>query len=372
VMVDEGVEYRFKYYARGRGDIRVGLFDNDLGNGDFGYKYSSYFTLNSADWIEINQSVVADTTYPLAQFLFSVRNTILADGHIQIDSVSITSATVEFTRIYDIQFTTSPTGDSEYIDQTVITGGIVTGVKANPNGGYFLQAGTGAWSGIFVFDPTNNATVAIGDSLILDGVVEERFGNTQLKNVSNIEKVSSSNPSPTPFVAPTGTLASEPYEGVLVRAQDATCTSAPNNFNEWSINDGSGVILVDDDLFNYSPVLVNSRYNVTGPITFGFSQFRILPRSAADVSIVLGLNNLNEVTFEVYPNPATSILNIQLNNNTENTLVELRNINGQLVESKRFNNAQLFQINTADYAKGIYLLTVTNNNERVSRLVSIQ
>jgi hypothetical protein len=368
--IEGGTEYQFTYYAKGRGDIRIGVLDE--GEESFGFWYSAYFVLNSEDWIEINQSVVAAASTPTGQFIFSVRNTFGANGHIQIDSVSVSSATVPLLSIYDIQFTESPTGDSDYLGESVLTGGIVTGVKANPNGGYFLQSGSGTWSGVFVFDPSNNTNVAIGDSITLGGLVEERFNNTQITSVTGFTKVSSGNPVPEPLVVTTSTIATEPYEGVMVSTVEANCTAAPNNFGVWSINDGSGLLNVAPDLYTHSPVVVNTKYNVTGVVLFTFSEFRLLPRNAGDVSIFVGINDNNILQFELYPNPAQDFLNIQLRETANNVLIEISDLSGKLVRSQQFNSTQLMQVETADLSKGMYLVRISNGLNSSSKLVSIQ
>lgn len=374
VPVEENVEYRFKYFARGKGSIRVGLFDNDLGNGDFGYKYSAYLVLDSEEWLEINQSIIADTTYPIAQFIFSVLNTVEANGHIQIDSVAITSAELEQITIQEIQFTTSADGASPLVGQVVTTGGIVTGIRPNPNGGYFLQAGSGLWSGIYVFDPANVPSIAIGDSIILTGEVEERFGNTQLTSIAAFGKVSSGNDLPAAITAPTGTLSTEPYEGILVRAFEATCTAAPNAQNVWTLNDGSGNVFVDDDIYQHTPVVVNSRYNVTGPLYFTFSQFRILPRFPQDVELVQpsSVTSFANQNISIFPNPASDFIQIQFQSSVENTRIELLDLSGRVVRSINTRNEQNMVLSVSDLSSGLYMISIQSANGIVSKPVMVK
>jgi hypothetical protein len=373
VPVEEGVEYRFKYFARGKGNVRVGLFDNDLGNGDFGYKYSAYFNLDSQEWIEINQSIIADTTYPIAQFIFSVLNTVAANGHIQIDSVSITTGVIEQVSIYEIQFTTVSGGASEFEGQTLATGGIITGIRPNPNGGYFVQSGTGLWSGIYVFDPSNVEDVAIGDSIILVGTVEERFGNTQIAGVSSFGIVSNGNTLPEALTVPTGTLSTEPYEGVLVRAFEATCTAAPNAQNVWTLNDGSGNVFVDDDIYSHTPVVLNSKYNVTGPLYFTFSQFRILPRFPQDVELVqsVSIASVDNNEISVFPNPASDFVSIR-NTASADAIIELMDMNGRIVVKKHMSNTPLMQIGISELNAGIYNLRIVSNSSISNHKLIVQ
>jgi len=95
----------------------------------------------------------------------------------------ITPLTFWAQSIQQIQGTST---SSPYLNQTVITNGIVTAVFTNPNqvGGFFLQstARTGtASSGIFVYTAGNsNFTVAPGDSVVVTGTVNENNNRTEI------------------------------------------------------------------------------------------------------------------------------------------------------------------------------------------------
>lgn len=377
VSVEEGVEYRFKYFVRGKGDIRVGLFDNDLGNADFGYKYSAYSNVNSQDWIEVNQSIIADTTTVNAQFIFSIKSTNAANNHLQIDSVAITSASVEPVKIYAIQFTSEAAGDSPLKGNSVTTGGIITAVKPNPNGGYYLQSGEGAWNGIFVYDPARSATAAVGDSITITGTVEEYFGVTQLSQVSGFNKVSSGNTLPAAHTATTAVLGTEQYEGVLVKAMNAEATSIPNNFKVWPANDGSGQLLVDTLLFRYTPV-VGRRYNITGIITFAFGNFRILPRSLSDVvEIPLGIEEgAQAMQWSVFPNPSEGVVHFSCYaGQKEEGMIRVMDSAGKLLG---LVNVSLSQgQNTIDLSRlvngsGVYFVQYQSGRSTTTRLFTVK
>ncbi|MBX7201724.1 MAG: T9SS type A sorting domain-containing protein [Bacteroidia bacterium] len=375
VSVEEGKEYHFKYFVKGKGEIRAGLFDNDKGDNDAGYGYSSYFTLDSEDWVEVNQSVAADTTTDGAQFIFSIRNTNAANNHIQIDSVAITPASVVPVSIYDIQFTEESAGDSPLKDQKVTTGGIITAVKPNPNGGYFLQAGTGNWSGVFVYDPARSSTVAIGDSLTISGTVKEYFNTTQIEQVSNFNKVSGGNTVPAAHEGTTAVLGTEPFEGVLVKASNAEATAAPNNFKVWPANDGSGDLLVDTVLFRYTPV-VGHRYNISGVITYAFGNYRLLPRNITDIEDLVGIESPTvQLNWSVYPNPADETLYLTCElEKSEAVTIQVLDITGKKIAERLLNLPA--GVSTSDLSgmlssAGVYFVNYrtlnTNSSIRVIR-----
>ncbi|NNC96194.1 MAG: T9SS type A sorting domain-containing protein [Chitinophagales bacterium] len=173
---------------------------------------------------------------------------------------------------------------SPYLSQVVTTSGIVTAVHGTT--GYFIQDSPGAWNGIYVYSPSH--TASLGDDVTLTAEVDEYFDLTELKTVSAFTVNSSNNPLPAPVMLTTVDANQEMYEGVLVSVQNATCVAETNQYNEWFVDDGSGQVMVDDLIFQFSPVL-NFSYNVTGPVHYSFGDYRIIPRNAGDIIINLPL-----------------------------------------------------------------------------------
>lgn len=194
--------------------------------------------------------------------------------------------------IYDIQYTTDPSGNSPYAGMMVSTSGIVTAVQST---GYYIQNGTGAWNGIFVYDAVN--VPAMGDEISITGNVSEYFGLTEITTVSSYTLISIGNTLPTPIVLTTSELSStEAYEGVLVKIENAEYVTLANNYNEWYVNDGSGDCQIDDAIYNYAPfaVLGNS-YNITGVVNYSFSAFELNPRSVDDIEDVTVVTVTQEI-----------------------------------------------------------------------------
>ena len=67
-------------------------------------------------------------------------------------------------------------------------------------------------------------------------------------------------------------------------------------------------------------------------------------------------------TFNVYPNPNNGILNISLTNSSEKQTIEIKNIIGQTVYSQIAGNSSTFTINLSDFNKGIYTVSLINEN----------
>ena len=138
--------------------------------------------------------------------------------------------------IYDVQYTTDPSGDSPYnLETHNVLGGIVTHIWFGGKPRVYLQdPAHPTWGGILVKDWTqyhdlaNN--VSIGDRVDVSGVyIEESGKNTVLQFAppwepgSTFNVVSSGNPVPNPILLtaadipfPADHASSEPYEAMVV------------------------------------------------------------------------------------------------------------------------------------------------------------
>lgn len=303
LTVVDGEIYQVEFWARGSGEVRVGLFDGRPG-GTSGYSpYSGWTTLGTT-WTQVTQTILCANDTAGGEFILSVRNSLGAE-HVVIDDVTITQGVVATPMsIHDIQYTTATDGASPAVGSAVATGGIVTALC---NVGYWLQAGTGPWSGIFVSDTLTN--VAEGDSITLQAIVEESFGLTRLNGVNNLV-FEAGYPVPAPQSLDHAQSQSEPFESVLSRVVAVTCTNASLGFGEWMVDFGPAAdsLRVDDLIYGFTPT-VNDAYTLTGPMYFSFGQRKIEPRSAAD--IVAGIGETASLEVAVYPNPASERITIQ-------------------------------------------------------------
>ncbi|MDY7076097.1 MAG: lamin tail domain-containing protein [Chloroflexota bacterium] len=185
----------------------------------------------------------------------------------------------DYTPIHDIQYTTDPSGDSPLIGQEVTTEGIVT---ARFQYGYFIEDPSGGeWSGLWVYD-TN--TPALGDRVRITGTVAEYNGLTELDSPTAYAVETSGNPLPDPVMLPTGDVAQEQWEGVLVRLENVTVTNPDLGNGEWSVSDGSGDVRIDDKgNYTYTPVLDDVIDTIVGPLDYSDGDFKIQPRDDGDI-----------------------------------------------------------------------------------------
>ena len=321
---------------------------------------SPNMALNSGTWFEwVSSGNVSLSSYMTTSVYIAFKYTGSAsDGStFEIDDILVneTGAVIPPSlSVYDIQYTVAGNGDSPENGNTVLTGGIVTGIKSN--GSYFIQNGTGPWTGVYVYDLNN--TVAIGDSVTFECVVTEFSGLTELTNISAFNIFSTGNTVAKTTVT-TGASLAEMYEGVLINVPVTNCTVATNGFGEWTINDGSGDCIVDDFLLGstYNAV-VGGPYDVTGIIDYAFGSFLMQPRTLADIITSVGINENRTLVTSVYPNPVNETVNIKA---PINSIITIFSVDGKVVLNTRASNS-IEMINVSSLENGSYIVSISNNN----------
>ena len=262
-----------------------------------------------------------------------------------------------YVSIFNIQNTVIPNGDSPELGNIVTTKGVVTGVVTfGAPGTFFIQDGNGAWNGIYVFE--SGTPVARGDSVEVTGTVDEFNNTTELVSVTNITILNAGNTLPSPSVITTGNANMEEWEGVLIRVVNSQCTSNSVGFGMWELNDGSGIILADDDIFPYAlSAVVSTNYNVTGIGHYSFSAFKILPRDANDISISTGIEEISNNNINVYPNPASEFITFDLS--VASSTIQLFDITGKTLRTIN-SNKNKFSVSLNLLTNGIYFYSISD------------
>ena len=161
----------------------------------------------------------------------------------------------------------------------VLTSGVVTGVYG---GRATIQDGAGAYSGIWI--DGSNVALQVGDAVDVSGTVAENFGLTQLTSPS-VTINSQGNALPASEVLSTLAVSAEQWEGVLVQTSGVVESDALGN-NEWSVNDASGAVVLDDAGFNAIAAgltTVGTSVQVSGSVDYSYGEFKIQPRDVNDV-----------------------------------------------------------------------------------------
>tara|TARA_B110000046_G_scaffold169771_1_gene189168 strand:- start:44 stop:790 length:747 start_codon:yes stop_codon:yes gene_type:complete len=85
-------------------------------------------------------------------------------------------------------------------------------------------------------------------------------------------------------------------------------------------------------------------------------------RGFTTLGVSLGIAENKLLNFEMYPNPVTDALNIQLPTGTEKVEVDIFDISGRLVSSKTISSNDT-SIDVQKFSKGIYIIRVATNNK---------
>jgi hypothetical protein len=269
-----------------------------------------------------------------------------------------TGAFDSFTSIYDIQYTTDPSGDSPHAGEVVKTSGIVMHkyYKSGAYKGFYIQEAAGDWSGIYVYDPDND-DVNIGDEVNVGGTIKEYYGYTQIQDVTFKEVISSSNTLYNPVVVTLAQLI-EPYESVLVTVESISCSNPDLGYGEWELTDGTDQSRVDDMFYKYTPVQDEQFTSITGIFVYNYSNFKIEPRDASDiVSAPTRISNVDDAGLVVGPNPVSS--EIRISANTSIADVQVINLVGEVMDVETFGAAGRVNVATDGLANGLYLVKVT-------------
>lgn len=182
--------------------------------------------------------------------------------------------------IQEIQQPVNDSSDaSAYAGETVTTTGVVTAVR-NDSSGFFIQDGTGAFSGVLVYTG-GSVSVSVGDKVEVTAPVTEYFGLTELDASAGEASVTvtGSAPVPAPTTVDTGAVAQEAYEGVLVEVTNAEATALPDENGEWAVDDGSGTVPVTAPAGDgTTPAFAGETFDrVVGPVTYSFGAYKIQP-----------------------------------------------------------------------------------------------
>ena len=201
----------------------------------------------------------------------------------------------EDTPIYDVQSDRIPIGTIVKLEGVVASSGFTWSDSAEAT--FFVQEPDGgARSGIqvFVADSTGLA-IAPGDELTIVGTYDEYFDMSQIEVVdaSGVSKTGTVAPPEPEVIADPATIATngasaEDYESVLVRVENVTVTNVnpddPEDFGEFAV---TGELRIDDVFFAMTdwtkPMLGDSFASITGPLIYGFMNFKLEPRDAADL-----------------------------------------------------------------------------------------
>lgn len=317
------------------------------------------------------------------------------------------SIQAQIVTISQIQETTDPSGVSPYVWQTVQTTGVVTASAEEGNLGFvFIQEeGATEWGGIQLTGNPDLANLKIGDRVSLQGTVQENSGFTILNTFSEIE-ILDSNVAISPLDLDPDYFSSasftdlEKYESMyvqLIKGADSVYVVDPNvGFGDYrigtdissastgclvlagrvtsSIISSLNVSYVSDSIYatNSGTMLVpvievqtgDAFTSVRGIVTYGFSDYRVIPRNNADFGDVsTRILEIPAGKLLVYPNPSNGSVRIE---NLDSGVITVTNSSGQVVFEKNTVEQVNSELDLSYFDKGIYFVSFTSEN-KISR-----
>lgn len=126
-------------------------------------------------------------------------------------------------------------------------------------------------------------------------------------------------------------------------------------FIKTSSENGKGASYHFEDL---SPYAGNNYYRIKQIDKDGKSQY-------SNVEYVE--NKTSSVDFQIYPNPASDILNIKFQKAVSNGKLLIRNVNGQLVKESSLNGIGNKQLSISDLPGGYYSIQIIDGSEKYEK-----
>ncbi|MBP9689751.1 MAG: T9SS type A sorting domain-containing protein, partial [Bacteroidia bacterium] len=217
--------------------------------------------------------------------------------------------------IRDLQYAPNPTNGASVWNGDSLAGINVTGVvtATGMNNQTIIQDGQGPNSAIFIQNSAGNAGWKIGDSVKITAArVTENFNVTTLYNVTgSVLKSGAMLPNfemglPIDSFRLNNVRFARPWEGVLVKwdsvyviSLNADSNANGDNFGEFTFNiDSTKTVGLRVDDLNAAILNINRTLTkgqmlsyLQGPMTFAFSNFKVIPRGLYD----LGLCSMDSV-----------------------------------------------------------------------------
>ncbi|HOY28128.1 MAG TPA: T9SS type A sorting domain-containing protein [Flavobacteriales bacterium] len=354
--------YEVRFWVQGTGLMHIGLYDGRSENAGFS-PLTAPVEVNSTSWQFVIRTVLCANSTLAAEFAFD----LAANGEgsfLVIDDVTITTSTLPTATpvaISQIQESNLWNGASPLNFSYVRTEGVITGLTPNS---YYLQEGSGAWKGIEVRS-TPLSDWATGHRIRVLGTVAELTGfeetwprgRTQLISVQHSEVVSTGNAAPSPTLISAWELQEEDWESVLVQVQDLECLSTPDpETNAWTAANWQGTLTVDSLFYLHSPTL-GDFYTITGIAIYQGTTV-LAPRAVDDIGVGVGLEERSMEGVRVWPNPASDVVNIAVEDAMLGMNYTLVDATGRTVLTGTLNGSGPAVIPVQHLQEGAYLLQV--------------
>lgn len=176
--------------------------------------------------------------------------------------------------------------------------------------------------------------------------------------------------------------------GIIIFDQDKTEEleeitneyAAPEGYHWWAGKTQNEVDWMDLDTAYYKVTILTDEqlgeFNLRYIIGYGsnitsFDKDKDSVFYPITISSSTGINDILESSLNTYPNPVRDVLNVDVNNISDKTSVEILNSNGVTLE-KREIFSEHNQFDLSGYPNGTYFVVIKQNGEKVVRKVLLQ
>jgi len=290
-------------------------------------------------------------------------------------NLPLLSQTIHDVSIYEIQYTEDESGDSPYWNEKVRFSGVVTAVFSSYVGSFTVQDSAKKWNAIVVFDGDLPSPARM-DNVTIVGKVIEYGGLTEVGTVESITVNSQLNQLPEAIIR--CKIASEPYEGVLVKVDSTNCVLS-NTEGEIELANCSSKIriggfnLMPESEFDQKEFFTEGNcYSVTGIIWAGETHW-LQPRNSYDIREVKCPTDLSVTSISsqlrFYPNPFSDYVTIDLSIGSQIQTIELIDIFGRTVKSIDRFEGNSITIQRDNLPGGIYFFRIHSNDTYVKKVM---
>ena len=377
-------------------------------------------TLKSGTTDEFEGTIPANTEGTIVKYYIKATDNDDNHSYEPFTASNTTGATAFYTvrdnglTIVDLQYVLDATSDaSPYRNQEVTVKGYIT-ASAKPydlEDVYMQDKDATEWGGIRLTGSADLISLYRTQEVEVTGTVEESFGFTQLvvTSVTKTGNTAEITPIEVPVSDSLGRLnrGLEKYESMLVKMVNTggkVKISNPrlNPFGEWTVASDTGasfanstkvqtgvkngnnnsslwVSVVSDSAFETTegvmevPLVVATKEMdmdaIIGVLYYGFNQYAVKPRNNDDLvgfSVELDTTDYPEIVsvqdfkalgMRFYPNPVTSVINVEVENNAQGTCT-VRSLDGRVVaESVLLENTT---VDVSALMSGLYILEFTS------------
>ncbi len=214
-----------------------------------------------------------------------------------------------------------------------------------------LTGSTYSWTGPNGFSSSIQNPILTSSTVAMSGSYSLMVTTNGCSTTNSLDVVVNTTP-PTPIISSNG----------------MTLTSSSPNGNQWVYN---GVNIAGANSSTYVATQ-NGTYTVV------ITQDGCTATSAAFNETSAGIEDINSNTngIVIFPNPSTGLFTLKFNQNEmANYSIEVRNLNGQLVDYYELNNVINefnYSIDLQSQSKGMYFVHFNNGSETIIQKISIQ